>query len=90
LNIKQEALLSGDVRFLVFLMQNKIKEIVINHAWLLTLLVIAGGFVLYTHGEPIKGGVENSEQLSSESFRILDSTVTPRLIDQVITIEPLP
>jgi hypothetical protein len=70
-------------------MQEELKTIAKQNVWLLVLLALAGGFVLYVRNVPREEERPSTPELSSDSFRILDSTVTPQIADQIIIIEPI-
>ncbi|PJE64831.1 MAG: hypothetical protein COU90_01035 [Candidatus Ryanbacteria bacterium CG10_big_fil_rev_8_21_14_0_10_43_42] len=70
-------------------MRNEIKAILFQNIWLIALLIIAGGFVVYTKNNALDGDGVPPQELSSQSFRILDSTLTPRPVEQTIIIEPI-
>lgn len=58
-----------------------------RNAWLLVLLAAAVAVAWYSYYQDAKFAEKLAPELSSQSFRILDSTVTPRPAERVIRIE---
>lgn len=56
-------------------------------AWLLVLLAAAAGMAWYSYYYNGKRTQELAPELSSQSFRVLDSTITPKPAERVIRIE---
>lgn len=58
-----------------------------RNAWLTVLLAAAVAVAWYSYYRNAQLAQELAPELSSQSFRILDSTVTPRPAERVIRIE---
>ena len=56
-------------------------------AWLILLLAAAVSVAWYSYYRNAKLAEELAPELSSQSFKILDSTITPKPAERVIRIE---